>query len=184
METELAGHLHLGPLSNCVRETALPQEWLLVQTECLDGAWMVIPHQSLCLRDFLIDSYKEWELVGPLPEPQVGNWSWIGMGGEGRSGYIGVTAGAAGTACLTQGWSNLSSPLFPLLPSCMIGFPWASFTIKWHCLTFSYPDVRAQMLAQRGFHHSSSLLHRRAMLLFCCLVAKLCLTHSKATIKP
>ena len=73
METELAGHLHLGPLSNCVGETALPQERLLAQTESFDGAWMVIPHQSLRLRDFLIDPYKEWELVGPLPEPRVGN---------------------------------------------------------------------------------------------------------------
>ena len=174
METELAGHLHLGPLSNCVRETALPQEWLLAQTECLDGAWMVIPHQSLCLRDFLIDSYKEWELVGPLPEPQVGNWSWIGMGGEGRSGYIGVTAGAAGTACLAQGWSNLSSPLFPLLPSCMIGFPWASFTIKWHCQTLffwapkSLQMVTAAMKLKDAYSLKGSQKSYVIVLLFSC----------------
>ena len=43
---------------------------------------------------------------------------------------FGTTAGAAGTAHLAQGWSNLSSPFFLLFPSCMMDFPWASFTIK------------------------------------------------------
>ena len=52
------------------------------------------------------------------------------MGGEGRSGYIGVTAGAAGTARLAQGWSNLLPSLSFLYDRLSLGFFYHKVTLS------------------------------------------------------
>ena len=70
-------------------------------------------------QDFLVDPYKEGEPVSPPPEPQCGNWGWIGTGGGGRCGYIGTVAGAAGIATLVRSWSDIDSPPSPIFSSYM-----------------------------------------------------------------
>ena len=65
-----------------------------------------------------------------------------GMGSGGRGSYIDIVARVAGTA------SSTSETTYP----------------QAHSLFLIFPDVIAQMFTHRGFHHSSLLLPREALM--------------------
>ena len=113
---------------------------------------MAIPNQvpvpQELIQDFPIDPYKEGEPVPSLLSPSIGSRAgFIEAGSGGRGGYVSIVAEWLGQPAQPE------KVRFEAIyrHSCSLPF-------------LIFPDVIAQMLAQRGFHHSSPLFHRIALM--------------------